>query len=289
MEPFAHHDLVLTYRTRGDGPPLVFLHNGGASSAIWREQETTLADRYSVVVVDLPGFGSAPRTRRDGDLAGHIALVAALLDELGATPSVVVGNCMGSAIAAGLAAERPDLVAGLVLTNPLTEATFSAGGLGLLHRLDRALPAVSRVVRGAARRLPTPRPAAVGSVWFQLGPAGVARQLHHDPELLANYSRREQLPALIDVLDDLGAYGRLDHATERTGAPLCTVWGARNRVLSPAAGLRLNERLRPDRCEVLADCGHLPMLEDPDTYTAIVDEFARTCFDALARPAQEAS
>jgi pimeloyl-ACP methyl ester carboxylesterase len=76
----------------------------------------------------------------------------------------------------------------------------------------------------------------------------------------------------------MGAYGGLDAGLDagrpEGWPPLCTIWGAQNRVLSPRAGRALVDRLRPERAELLDGCGHLPMLEDPDTVTAIVAGFA---------------
>jgi pimeloyl-ACP methyl ester carboxylesterase len=260
MQRFSHNGAALAYRAAGTGPPVLFLHNGGASSTIWRHQEAALAERFRTVVVDLPGFGSAPLAQPRLDLAGHVRLVAALADELELRGALVVGNCMGSAIAAGLAQSRPDVVVGLVLCNPLTEATFAAGRLGPLHRIDRWVRPVSQLGRRVSRRVRAPGAAARAAVRLQLGPRGRAAGLDRDRALLAPFRRSAQMPALVDVLDDLAAYGALDRDGAAIGVPICTVWGAHNRVLSPSAGARLDSTLCPATAEVLADCGHLLML-----------------------------
>jgi pimeloyl-ACP methyl ester carboxylesterase len=273
MDSFEHAGTVIAFDVAGSGPAVLFLHNGGASSTIWRHQVADLSAGHRTIAVDLPGFGSSPLPSTPLDLDGLIDLVGALLDHLAVDRLVVVGNCMGSNIAAGLAVARPDLVEGLVLVNPLTEATFSAGWLGPLHRMARIAPAPTRVVRQVARRIVSPRAGAVATLRFQLGAKGIARRLHHDDALLAANQRREQLPALVDVLDDMSAYGRLDRITENLAVPVCTIWGAQNRVLSPRAGARLNRRLAPQRAEVIEGCGHFPMLEDPDAVTTIIEAF----------------
>lgn len=273
MDTFEHDGTKIAYASAGTGPAMLFVHNGGASSTIWRHQVGDLSSSFRTIALDLPGFGCSPLPTRALDLAGLIAVTAALLDHLDVTRAFVVGNCMGSNIAAGMAGTRPDLVAGLILINPLTEATFSAGWLGPLHRVGRVAPGPTRFVRVLARHIVSPRPAAVATVRFQLGDKGVARDLHHDDALLAANQRRIQLPALVDVLDDMAAYGGLDRLTELP-VPGCTVWGAQNRVLSPRAGAALNRRLKPERAEVLEGCGHFPMLEDPDAVTTIIREFA---------------
>jgi pimeloyl-ACP methyl ester carboxylesterase len=135
-----------------------------------------------------------------------------------------------------------------------------------------------------SRAIVPPKLAAKATLRFQVGPKGVAAKVHHDPELIACGIRRDQMPALIDVLDDMDAYGELDSGWSAT-VPLCTIWGAQNHVLSPRAGGMLGTRLQPDRAVTLGGCGHLPMLEDPAAVTAIIEEFDRT-LDEL-RPTTE--
>ncbi len=287
MKHFEHRGVTMAYERSGDGPGVVFLHNGGASGVIWRNQYEALGDRRTVVAVDLPGFGASPRPTDGLDLGGHVALISALIDQLDLAPVLLVGNCMGSNIAAGVSVAHPELVRGLVLVNPLTEATFSAGGLGLLHKSKRWAPGPSALARRLSRAFVPPRAVASAVVRFQLGPRGAAAKLHRDPDLLACNMRRDQLPALVDVLDDMDAYRALDEARE-SQVPLCIVWGERNRVLSPEAGRSLDARLRPDREITLERCGHLAMLEDPGAMTSIIEEFDSAIeahlFDQGAQP-----
>jgi pimeloyl-ACP methyl ester carboxylesterase len=85
MARFEHDGVEIAHEQRGAGPAFLFLHNGGASSTIWRHQVTALSASYRTVAVDLPGFVSwrdvlariwhaAPRRpeRRGGDLRSGI-------------------------------------------------------------------------------------------------------------------------------------------------------------------------------------------------------------------------
>ncbi|HEY8546481.1 MAG TPA: alpha/beta hydrolase [Acidimicrobiales bacterium] len=274
MDRYTHAGVEIAYQARGAGRALLFLHNGGASSTIWRHQTAALSATYRTVAVDLPGFGRSPRPAGGIDLRGQVELLGALVDDLDLAPVLLVGNCMGSNIAAGIAQARRDQVAGLVLVNPLTAATFSAGWLGPLHTMARRAPRSTRTLRRLSRKVTPPGLAARAALRFQLGRRGRALGLQRDPELLAANRRRDQLPALVDVLDDMGAYGGLDGGLQDAAPPVCTIWGADNRVLSPTAGRALDERLAPERAEELAGCGHFPMLEDPDAVTAIIADFA---------------
>lgn len=279
MDRFTSSGTTVALRDVGEGPTVVMLHNGGTSSAIWREQVEDLATDHRVLAVDLPGFGASPRPDVAPTLESMVALLADLVETHGSPPSLLVGNCMGANLSLRLARSHPDLVRGILAINPLTEATFRAGRIGFLHGMDRVAPGATRVLRSLARRVPVVTPAAVASLRFQLGPKGARSRLHHDPELLACQRRAEQMPALIDVLDDMTAYGRLDRDPADVLVPTWVLWGAENRVLSRGAAADLERLVRPSRVEVLAGCGHLPMLEDPQRVTGIIRELDRLTGD----------
>ncbi|MEU3309109.1 alpha/beta hydrolase [Nocardiopsis sp. NPDC006832] len=272
LERFRHDGVEVAVRRAGDdGPGVVMLHNGGTSHGIWRHQIADLAADHRVVAIDLPGFGASPMPPEPIDLAAHVDLVAALVRHDGLSPVTLIGNCMGSAIAAGVAARDPKNVRALVMVNPLTDATFRRGGLGILMAPTEAWSPVTAPVRAALRRIRVPRAAVPLALRFQLGPAGVRAGLHHDPELTACMLRNDQTPALTDVLTDLPASYRIVRGPD--GPPLCTIWGARNRVLSPVAGVRLDALLRSEHRVLVHDAGHMPMLERPETVTQEIRSF----------------
>ena len=288
MHTYQHDGVTISYEQsapagRTDLCSLLFLHNGGTSSTIWRNQVARFGAERRVVAVDLPGFGCSPRPVEGITREGQLDLLEGLIDELGLAPLVVVGNCMGSNMAAALASRRPNDVLGLVLVNPLTERTFSAGGLGLLHTAHRWAPGPTNLVRRVSRSIVPPKVMASTILRFQVGKKGAASKVHRDPELISCVSRRDQLPALIDVLDDLEVYGQLDRdgidLPEASPCPVATIWGMSNRVLSPAAGRRLGERLAPAMTEELDGCGHLVMLEDPERVNEIISKFLATYTD----------
>lgn len=128
----------VSYTVEGTGPLVVAVPGMGDLRSSYRELVTPLLEAgYRVAVTDLRAHGESDTTFREfGDIATARDLIA-LVEELGG-PAVVLGNSMGSAAAAWAAAERPDLVAGLVFYGPLLRdpamGRATTGALRLLYR-----------------------------------------------------------------------------------------------------------------------------------------------------------
>ena len=103
---------------RGTGSPVVFLHGLGTSAATWSECMDELADRHTVVAVDLLGHGDSPVPDDPAEYTRDRALddlddVLATLDR----PAVLVGHSLGGYLALAHAATRPGVARGIVVLN----------------------------------------------------------------------------------------------------------------------------------------------------------------------------
>ena len=108
-------------------PAVVLLHGWIASGGLnWFNAFGPLSQGYRVIAPDLRGHGRGIRSRRRFRLADCADDVAALLDQLGAAPAIVVGYSMGGPIAQLLWRRHPERVAGLVLC--ATSYRFVRGG-----------------------------------------------------------------------------------------------------------------------------------------------------------------
>ncbi|WP_028050885.1 alpha/beta fold hydrolase [Cellulomonas sp. URHD0024] len=140
----VHHisrpDGRIAYTIEGapDAPLVVLVPGMGDLRTAWRDVVGPLTGAgYRVACMDLRGHGDSDTTfATHGDVVTGEDIVA-LVEHLGG-PAVVGGNSMGAASAAWAAAERPDLVAGLVLTGPiLRDAPMGAAASATMHGLVR--------------------------------------------------------------------------------------------------------------------------------------------------------
>ncbi|NLA46778.1 MAG: alpha/beta hydrolase [Firmicutes bacterium] len=274
METFFFRGWPIRYKLAGKGAPVILLHNGGASHAIWNDIVPLLSGEFELFAFDLLGYGASAKPGTGYTLTGYIDFLNEFINHRRLAPVNLVGNCMGSAMSLGLAMRRPEYVRALVLINPLTEATFLGGIMGPLLRMQKRAPRFSRRINQRLARVKlTPRLGSL-ALRFQLGAHGKSRRIHKRPELCSCYASPGQMDSLLGVLEDLSNYGYLDRFEPGPGfPPVCTIWGLQNRILSPEAGRLLNAGLKPLRQEWLEGCGHLLMLERPEEVALIIREF----------------
>jgi pimeloyl-ACP methyl ester carboxylesterase len=109
----------INYREQGQGPPLVFVHGLLVDGRLWDKLIPLLADAHRCVVPDWPlgSHRSALQPGVDRSPRGIANLIADFLAELELEQVTIVANDTGGAISQILAAQRPERLRALVLTN----------------------------------------------------------------------------------------------------------------------------------------------------------------------------
>src|SRR5204863_579469 len=91
--------LSLHYVVEGRGPAVVLLHGLGGFAESWRRTVEALAPRYTVIAVDLPGFGRSAKPRARYSLGFFANALGGFLDGLGLGSVSLVGHSLGGAVA----------------------------------------------------------------------------------------------------------------------------------------------------------------------------------------------
>ncbi|WNE94399.1 alpha/beta hydrolase [Streptomyces luomodiensis] len=116
----ALDDVDLAYRTAGSGEELIVLLHGWPQTGLcWRKLVGPLAERYTVVVPDLRGYGASGLADTGYDKRATAADLSALVRHLGHDSAVVVGHDRGARVAHRWALDRPSEVGALALLDVL--------------------------------------------------------------------------------------------------------------------------------------------------------------------------
>src|SRR6516165_9171201 len=102
--------------TGGEGPPLLLVHGWPQTWYAWRMLMPALARDFSVVAVDQRGIGLSDKPQDGYDTADLVSDLAALMDALGHRRFALYGTDVGMPIAYALAADHPDRVDRLIVS-----------------------------------------------------------------------------------------------------------------------------------------------------------------------------
>ena len=112
-----YRDKRLFYRTRGEGPIVVFLHGFGEDGTIWKNQFETLSG-FTLIIPDLPGSGQSEMTE-DMTMEGLAASVKEILDiemkDSDYHKATIIGHSMGGYITLAFVNNYPEILKGFGL------------------------------------------------------------------------------------------------------------------------------------------------------------------------------
>jgi pimeloyl-ACP methyl ester carboxylesterase len=246
--------LTVRMQESGTGPPLWIIHHSTGNPLGWIPLYEQLAQRFTVTVPDLPGYGRSDRpdwAREPRDLA---VVMLRLLDRLDVEAPLLVGFGFGGFIAAELATMAPRRLSGLVLV-------------------------------GAAGVRPPE-----GEIMDQMliGHDAYVRAGHADDASFASaYGSEDEIDADVKDVWDFSRImtarvtwnpymhsRRLPHLLQEITTPTLVVWGEHDRVIPRSAGELYAARIPGARLEVVADAGHHVDVEQPAALAELIGGLA---------------
>ena len=112
----AYGERRVMVRRAGSGPPVVLLHESPRSSAAFVPMIEALAERFTVIAPDTPGYGgSDPLDLLRPQIADYADALKEVVDALGLERAALFGRHTGAAIAIEFANCYPAQVSGVVL------------------------------------------------------------------------------------------------------------------------------------------------------------------------------
>jgi pimeloyl-ACP methyl ester carboxylesterase len=244
----------------GSGSPVVLLHGLAGHAEEWAETAAWLREKRHVFALDLRGHGRSERAPHDVSLSAHIDDVAAAIQCIG-TPVALVGHSVSGIIAIVVAADRPHLVAGLVVSD-----ASAAGG--------DALSAASAAddLRESLGRWPVPFGSREEAIQFFGGPSVAASAWTEGLEEREDgLWPRFDIDVMVRMLREIDSRSHWD-TWERISSPTLLV-RAGNGLLSTEDAGAMAERLPLARLVEVPGARHDVHLDRPEEWRRALSRF----------------
>src|SRR5215212_3162159 len=229
----------MSYRDLGEGDPLVLLHAFPLNGRMFESQMRAFSGSHRVVAPDYPGFGRSPRTPAQPDVHYYAEGVRSLLDRLHLERVILGGVSMGGYVAFECMRLFPERV---------TALSVAEEGVGVLVNLQ-----MERLLAPDA--------------------------LQNDEELVENLRAMIYENSPDGIVAALGAMRERPDSTPllgKFGVPTLVVGGEEDGISSPEVVGAMAAKIPGARHVSIPRTGHLPNLEAPERFNAVLAAFLQS-------------
>lgn len=251
------------YETVGNGIPFVMIHAGVADSRQWNNEFAFFANNYRVVRYDMRGYGKSEPV--DGEF-NHMSDLVSVLSALQLQePLIMMGCSMGGGLAMDFAVINPSRTKALIMVGSApsgleldvptppkfaeAEKAYDAGDLDLVAELE------TQIWFDGMDRTPEQVNPAMRGLAYEMN----RKALSHEARGLGKRLPNTQTPAF-DRLTDLHI-------------PVLAIVGAHDTPYILAAADYMVEKLPSARKASIEDAAHLPNMDQPEEFQAILNGF----------------
>jgi haloacetate dehalogenase len=266
----------------GSGPPLLLVHGYPQNHVMWHKVAPALAQRFTLVIPDLRGYGDSSKPATDADHMPYSKRAMALdlvevMTALNFDRFDIAGHDRGARVTYRLALDHPQRLRRVAVLDVIPT-------LEQFERMDRN--AARRAYHWFFLTQPAPFPETLigkdpdyfinHSLQSWCGTPGAFTD-----EALAAYTQAFRDPAVIhgtceDYRAGIGCDCKFDEADRAAGrkitAPLLVLWGAPGRTARPSPMLEIWKAWANDVRGEALDCGHFIPEEAP---AALIERFLK--------------
>jgi 3-oxoadipate enol-lactonase len=244
---------------RGAGRPVLFVHGYPLHRAMWTPQLTGLSAGHRIVLLDLPGYGTANSAPVPDTLAGFGDAVRSVVEgDLGGH-ATIVGHSFGGYVALNLYKDHPELFERLVLVSTRSGAdTPEAREKRFATARRISEPGGHLDVDEVAKTL------VAESTWAGGGPIR---------EMARSIVAAAPNATVVQTLTAIANRPDLTPVLAKIRVPTLVLWGGSDQLIPPAQSQALVTGVAGARGVELPGAGHLGSLETPTEFDDAVRSF----------------
>lgn len=263
---FTWKNNAIHYTDEGQGPVMLMIHGFAGSFYNFQAVTEQMRDSFRVIRVDLPGMGLSD-FRQSGDGTDYFReykdFFRVFMDSANVDSCIVIGNSLGGLMASLVAISFPEKVKGLVLLN-------SAG-----YDMKNVLKKGAGPLRWGWFRNLAERGLPMYIVKYSVTYPFADKSKVDPTEFPIDYAlvnRKGVLTSLIDLASsgqepDTSAFARIK-------TPSLIIWGKEDNIIPVDHAERFKRDLSNSQMKIYSPCGHMPMMEIPDSIVADLKRFS---------------
>lgn len=261
---FEYRGCCLSYRRRGEGPPVLMIQGVGVHGDGWSPQVEGLRGRFDCVTFDNRGMGASQPSAGEISIESMTRDALALMDRLGWASAHVAGHSMGGVIAQCLALTAPERVRSLALLCTVSRGRDATALKGRMLWLGIGTSVGTRVMRRRAFLRIVMPPSALADADLPALAARLAPIFGHD---LA-----DRPPVTMKQLAALRAYDSTPRLAELAGIPTIVVSAEHDPIAPPLRGRDLAAGIPGARFVEFTDSAHGVTIQRADEVNALLAE-----------------
>jgi haloacetate dehalogenase len=272
-------------RVGGSGPPLLLLHGFSSTHVMWHQVAPQLADKFTLIIADLPGYGWSDMPESDDNHIPYTKRAMAqtmveAMEQLGHVHFALAGHDRGGRVSYRLALDHPGRLSRLAVLDILPTYNYwekmnRLYGLKIYHWLFLAQP------------YPMPETLIGGNPDYflkqKMASQTKSQTLNEiDPRALEHYLAPFRDPSRVHAMCEdyrAGAYAdydidKVDHdAGKKITIPMLALWGDSGIATAAATPLDTWKTWATNVTGQAVDSGHFLTEENPDVTAKLLRNF----------------
>lgn len=262
MPQIIFRDQPLVYTHEGSGDALVLLHGFTESKSMWKHFAVQLSRHFTVVTIDLPGFGESACIEEVHSMSLMAEGVKTILDHLNIKRCVMTGHSMGGYVAFSFARKYPRMLQGLVVFH---SHPFEDTPEGKVNR-KRALEVIRNNKFGyLSQFIPSLFPDTVREKY--------QTEIQEMVEEASSLSREAILAAMTGMLEREDETETLRNATY----PVLFIIGLLDSRFPHDQTMKMLQLPRQAEALILREVGHMGFIEAREETLQVIRDFGRRC------------
>jgi len=259
----ARPGILWRYILRGEGKSsLLFIHGWAGDSSVWYRQLDYLSDRFRTVCLDLPGHGKSGW--QDIKFDSLIDDILFICRELRLKNVALFGLSFGGQIAIRLALEST-LFKKLILVDTTPKFIKGDGfktGLSLSQvrklskQLDDNFPNILVVFARSLFTEKERKKETFANTWSVF----LKRR---------SFPKKEALKKMLGMIEDIDFRDELS----KIKIPTLIICGEKDNICPVYVAEFFNKNIINSKLQIIKQCGHMPLLTEPDKFNKIIDKF----------------